>query len=133
MSIKHAKNHRMKLGRRGEKTAAGLLQLLNFTILCRNWRCRAGELDIVAFGNDELIFTEVKSMHRKNGFSPLHNLSFRQRKRNYHAAQVYMKSLDITGITGRFFLIEVTFRGIFLDNVTLHRDYLPPLPPRESL
>ena len=35
-------------GRAGEQRAAAHLQNLGYTVLDRNWRCAAGELDIVA-------------------------------------------------------------------------------------
>jgi putative endonuclease len=36
------------LGRYGEQTAARHLEAAGMHVLARNWRCRAGELDIVA-------------------------------------------------------------------------------------
>jgi putative endonuclease len=36
------------LGRRGEDLAARYLEQRGLVILSRNWRCRAGELDLVA-------------------------------------------------------------------------------------
>lgn len=129
MKIRRGRNQRAKLGRLGENIAAELLTSLGMNILARNWRCRVGELDVVALDDNEIVFAEVKTLRQKNGFSPASNLSFRQRKRNYHAALVYLKALDITGIPGRFELIEITFKGRFLHKVIRHADYLPPLPP----
>ena len=39
---------RRELGRRGEEEAARYLQLQGLTVIERNWRCRDGEIDIVA-------------------------------------------------------------------------------------
>lgn len=49
------------VGRFGEQVAAEHLQSAGLTILARNWRCRAGELDIVARDGRDLIFVEVKT------------------------------------------------------------------------
>src|SRR3954451_15768526 len=49
------------LGRRGEQAAADHLTELGWQILDRNWRCREGELDIVARDGTELVFVEVKT------------------------------------------------------------------------
>lgn len=123
---------RQKLGRAGEDAACELLRCRGMEILARNWRCRAGELDIVALDGNEIVFAEVKTMRRKPGFLPSANLSPRQRRRNFNAAKVYMRSLDIVGHPARFDLIEATFRGPFLIRLVRHRDYLPQLPEREA-
>lgn len=52
---------RQALGRWGEDLAAQHLASEGYELLARNWRCRAGELDIVARGGDVLAFVEVKT------------------------------------------------------------------------
>jgi putative endonuclease len=49
------------VGRFGEQVAADRLQADGLIILERNWRCRAGELDIVALDGSALVFVEVKT------------------------------------------------------------------------
>jgi putative endonuclease len=49
------------VGRRGEQLAAEHLEAAGWTILARNWRCRDGELDIVARDGALLVFVEVKT------------------------------------------------------------------------
>jgi hypothetical protein len=49
------------LGRYGEDVAARQLQAAGLTILARNWRCREGEVDIVALDGDVLVMCEVKT------------------------------------------------------------------------
>jgi putative endonuclease len=49
------------VGRYGEDVAAEFLQRAGLRILQRNWRCREGELDIVARDGDVLVFCEVKA------------------------------------------------------------------------
>ncbi|HEY0638870.1 MAG TPA: YraN family protein [Pseudonocardiaceae bacterium] len=50
-----------ELGRRGEDLAAAFLTGLGFEVLARNWRCRAGELDLVATDGGRLVVCEVKT------------------------------------------------------------------------
>uniref|UniRef100_A0AAU3GPZ3 UPF0102 protein OG626_09425 n=1 Tax=Streptomyces sp. NBC_01401 TaxID=2903854 RepID=A0AAU3GPZ3_9ACTN len=54
-------NARGALGRYGEDLAARLLAEAGMTVLERNWRCRAGEIDIVARDGDALVVCEVKT------------------------------------------------------------------------
>ncbi len=59
---------RVELGRWGEDLAAQHLVAAGAQVLARNWRCRAGELDIVALEPDgTLVFCEVKT-RRGTGF-----------------------------------------------------------------
>lgn len=51
-----------QLGAHGEQLAASYLEGAGYRILDRNWRCRHGELDIVAVGPDStLVIVEVKT------------------------------------------------------------------------
>ena len=49
------------VGRYGEELAAAHLEAAGLVVLARNWRCREGELDIVAQDGDEVVFVEVKT------------------------------------------------------------------------
>lgn len=52
---------RAALGRWGEDLAVAHLQAQGYEVLARNWRCRDGELDVVARGGRSLVFVEVKT------------------------------------------------------------------------
>lgn len=52
---------RLELGRRGEDLAATHLRNLGLVVLSRNWRCREGELDLVATDGKTLVVCEVKT------------------------------------------------------------------------
>ncbi|GAB3664496.1 YraN family protein [Actinocorallia lasiicapitis] len=54
-------NRNQELGRRGETAAALYLTDLGWTVLSRNWRCKEGELDIVAFDGRHHVVCEVKT------------------------------------------------------------------------
>lgn len=49
------------VGRYGEQVAAEHLRAAGLHILSQNWRCRDGELDIVARDAEALVFVEVKT------------------------------------------------------------------------
>lgn len=52
---------RTELGALGEQVAVGHLLSLGMSVLQRNWRCRYGELDVVAEDGDAVVFVEVKT------------------------------------------------------------------------
>ena len=53
-----------KIGSTYEKTAAQYLEKTGYRILERNFRCKSGELDLIALDGNVLVFLEVK--YRKN-------------------------------------------------------------------
>ena len=60
---------RTAVGRYGEDVAVRYLEDLGYRIVDRNWRCRAGELDIVAVDVECLVVCEVKT-RRSERFGP---------------------------------------------------------------
>jgi putative endonuclease len=57
-----ANNSRQALGRFGEDIAAHYLTDQGWTVLDRNWRCREGELDLIAQPQPgTVVFVEVKT------------------------------------------------------------------------
>lgn len=51
----------LKLGSDGEKKGAAFLKKRGYRILCRNFRTRSGEIDIIAEKDREIVFIEVKT------------------------------------------------------------------------
>lgn len=54
-------NHRQALGKQGEQIAQRHLRMLGYAIVECNWRCKAGELDIIARDGETLVFVEVRA------------------------------------------------------------------------
>ncbi len=53
--------HNILTGQRGESIAAEYLERHGFVVVERNWRCHAGEIDVVAREGDQLVIVEVKT------------------------------------------------------------------------
>lgn len=60
-----------ELGRRGEQLAVDHLTAAGWRILDRNWRCPAGELDVVALDGRDLVIVEVKTRRTRAFGDPL--------------------------------------------------------------
>lgn len=53
--------HNQQIGARGEHVAAGWVRNHGMRVLATNWRCPAGEIDIVAQDGATLVVVEVKT------------------------------------------------------------------------
>lgn len=96
------------LGRFGEDLAARHLVDTGAVILDRNWRCRAGELDIVARDGDALVICEVKTRSSDRYGTPLEAITNRKLRNlrslalawiTEHAVNAGTIRLDVIGIT----------------------------------
>jgi putative endonuclease len=96
-------------GRAGEAAAESHLRTLGYRILARNFRTRAGELDIVALDGDTLVFVEVKARRGsvlKFG-QPEESLTKTKQQRLVAAAQSYLEEHDLTGADWRIDFVAV--------------------------
>ncbi|HEX7187770.1 MAG TPA: YraN family protein [Actinomycetes bacterium] len=88
------------VGAYGERIAAAHLESVGMVILDRNWRCPAGELDIVARDGDVLVFCEVKTRTSTGFGSPLEAVTARKaaRLRRLAAAWTHERGLHLPDI-----------------------------------
>jgi len=80
----------LRLGRRGERLACRLLEESGCTILARNWRCRAGELDIVARKQEMLVIAEVKFRSGSGCGDPAEAVDARKQRKICRVALDYL-------------------------------------------
>lgn len=80
-----------RLGQWGEELVARDLEAKGWTILARNFRCRFGELDIVAAREGVLAFVEVK-LRRGSAFAPARAFVTADKQRRLRtAAELYLQ------------------------------------------
>lgn len=83
------KNNR-EIGDKYEEKAVKLLISRGYKILERNYRAKAGEIDIIAKFEDTIVFIEVKYRKTlKYGYG-LEAVDYRKIRRIYNAAKVYL-------------------------------------------
>ena len=100
------------LGRAGEDRAARYFEQLGFTVLARNWRSRAGEIDLIVADATSVVVVEVKT-RRDEGFGhPFEAIDARKRVRLWRLAVAWAAEhrervqgrrlrIDAVGLTGR--------------------------------
>ena len=82
-----------ELGALGEGCAAVYLEDQGLELLDRNWRCDAGEADIICRDGDEVVLVEVKTRYKAScKLDPLPELAVdgRKQRRYQKIALIYM-------------------------------------------
>lgn len=96
---------RIAAGRAGEQAAAEYLVRAGLRVVERNYRCRAGEIDIVAADGPALVFVEVKL--RRPPFDPLEAVDSRKQRQVARAAFDFLMRRGMLGRPARFDVVAV--------------------------
>ncbi len=98
---------RLATGRRGEQLAAAHLRAKGYRIVERNYRCKLGEIDIVAMDGDTLVFVEVRRRNTARYGTALEAVSPAKQRQVARVAEVYLTRrtpsavrFDVVGIIG---------------------------------
>ena len=84
-------SHKDELGRFGEELACRYLQQHGYRIRNRNFRCRCGEIDIIAEHGAVLCFVEVKTRTSGRFGRPAEAVTEAKRRKIYRCAEYYMQ------------------------------------------
>ena len=93
---------RRALGVRGENLAARWYEGHGYTILERNWRCREGELDIIARTGTTIVFIEVKTRSSDAYGSPAAAVTASKQRRIRALAVAWLRTKGGHGAELRF-------------------------------
>ncbi len=98
------------LGKTGEQKAAEYLTNSGYRIRERNYRCRSGEIDIVAEISEYIVFIEVKSrIETIEKINPLISVTKAKQFRLRILGEIFLKHRKITDYQPRFDVIGITF------------------------
>jgi len=81
---------RRAAGRAAEQLAARFLEARGLVIVERNYRCRAGEVDLVARDGDTLVFVEVRLRGGRAFGGAAASVDARKQAKVIRAAQYYL-------------------------------------------
>jgi putative endonuclease len=99
---------RKRLGQLGEGYAYEHLQALRYRILSQNWRCRTGEIDLVAMDGQLLVFVEVRSRSGSAAFgTPQESVNALKQMKVQQAALVYAHRFRLMHLQMRFDVISI--------------------------
>ena len=97
----------LAFGKSAEADAARLLKKHGYAILETNYRCKGGEIDIVASEGKVLVFCEVKARRNKNYGSALEGLTPQKARKIKAAAEHYLMKNNVAGVDIRFDVVTM--------------------------
>jgi putative endonuclease len=96
-------------GAAGEARAADYLLRCGWSLLARNFRTRAGEIDIIAERGEDVAFVEVKSWGALPAGELEHSIDRRKQQRIVRTARVFLAGRP--DLRGRRLRFDVVFLG----------------------
>lgn len=98
---------RREIGIFGEKAAVRYLSDHGYAIIETNYRCKLGEIDIIAREKETYVFIEVKTRSNASYGRPAEAINFKKQSHLYKAAQMYIQSKRLFHYDFRFDAIEI--------------------------
>lgn len=99
--------NKRKKGTEYEKAAGYYLEQHGYQILQYNYRCRIGEIDLVAKDGEYLVFCEVKYRSDESKGSPLEAVNARKQGKLFQTAMYYLTEHDLGDVPCRFDVIGI--------------------------
>lgn len=110
----------IQTGRDAEDRAVLLLEGRGYRVVERNYREQRGELDIIAWDGDVLVFVEVRARHAEDFGDVVESIGPSKRAALIRTARGYLRTHDLEDVPVRFDV--VTYAGEDLERVRLYRD-----------
>ncbi len=117
--------NRRTIGDRGEAAAIRFLEKKGYRILDKNYRCKSGEIDIVALDKDNIAFVEVKTRTSIEFGLPEESVSWHKRVHITKVALNYQSHRKIKGVNCRFDVVSVLMKGQDIQSIYLIKDAFP--------
>jgi putative endonuclease len=102
---------RARVGRSAEILAAAELGRRGYKIVASNYRCRRGEIDLIAHDADCLVFIEVRCKRTGEYGTPAESITPSKIRKLFATAQQYLLDNDFGDVACRFDVVEVVAEG----------------------
>lgn len=100
-------DHRRRTGEDGEALAVKFLKKKGYKIIERNYRCKSGEIDIIARDGDALAFIEVKARHTDEFGGPKWAVTPQKQRKISMVALKYLKETEQMEKKARFDVVAI--------------------------
>jgi len=99
------------IGELGESISESYLKNSGYKILEKNFKCKCGEIDLIASNEGYICFIEVKTRYGTNFGMPSEAVVFSKQHKINKTAEVYILKKNINNWNFRFDVIEVLLNG----------------------
>lgn len=96
------------LGKSGEELAQKFLKKKKYRIITQGYRLFRGEIDIIAYEGDTLVFIEVKTRRRSQFGEPEESVTLSKQKQIQKIAQGFLTYNHLENAKCRFDVLAVT-------------------------
>ncbi len=96
------------LGRSGEEAAVAYLRKKKFVIVERGFRFHRGEIDIIAYDGDTLVFIEVKTRRDKVFGLPEESVTPAKQAQVRRVAEAYLMIHNLHDVPCRFDILSIS-------------------------
>ena len=105
--MKKIQKNRRKTGADYEKAAGFYLEQMGYEILQFNYRCRLGEIDLIAKDGAYYVFCEVKYRADERKGSPLEAVDARKQQKIFRTAMYYLTEQQLEDVPCRFDVVGI--------------------------
>lgn len=100
----------ISIGKKGEDEALKVLKRSGYRILERNYRCRYGEVDLIARDGDTIVFVEVKTRGSDRFGPPQQSVDLRKQRHIISVSNTYLAHYNLTDRPVRFDVVSIEVR-----------------------
>ena len=94
-------------GKKGEELALNYLREKQFQLVCRNFRCRVGEIDLIMLDQEILVFVEVKSRKNQKYGLPREAVTLTKQRKMRQVALFFLQRNGLYKQKCRFDVVEI--------------------------
>ena len=113
---------KIETGQSGEKLAVEFLKKQGFKIIETNFKCKVGEIDIVAREKDTLVFVEVKTRSSVQFGLPEEAVNYRKIQHIIKSAQIYRMTHNNLPVGDRIDVVAIEKEGSVIKRLELIRN-----------
>jgi len=106
----HPGPFRLSLGERGETAACGFLKGHGYEILEKNYKCKLGEIDVIARRRGRIAFIEIKTRTSTQFGLPQEAVGLQKQEKIFKIAQWYLKEKKISESPIAFDVVAILWK-----------------------
>lgn len=99
------------IGQRGEVVACEFLLRAGYKILEKNYRCKLGEIDMIAKHDGRIVFVEVKTKTSQKFGTPQEAVDVKKQRKLFRLAAWYLKEKKLEDYPATFEVVAVLLEG----------------------